>query len=191
MCTMQSTNIFIEGAGTVLLEKSPRAHHVNITVRPFHGVRVAVPLNVSFDTAEGIARFRAEWIKKHRSGMQRLEEEYRASGKKAPVPDRVKAEELLRERLASLADQHGYRYNRVTFRTQKTRWGSCSGRNNISLNIRLALLPPELQDYVLLHELVHTKVKNHGQDFWSELLRVAPRAKELAGRMRRLYIELT
>lgn len=184
------SRIYIKGAGTVLLEKSPRARHVSITVRPFRGVRVAVPLNVSFVAAEGIARSRAEWIKKHRSGMKRLEERYRSAGKSPVIPDPEKAAVMLRERLARLAEQYGYRYGRVTIRNQKTRWGSCSGQNNISLNIRIALLPDELRDYILLHELVHTKVKNHGQDFWTELLRVEPRARELAGRLRRLYIEL-
>jgi len=187
---VQSTRIFIEGAGTVVLEKSRRARHVNITVRPFHGIRVAVPMNVSFGTAEKIARSRADWIKKHCLGMKQFEEMYRTASKNTAMPDRREAEAILVERVARIAGRHGYRFNRVAVRNQKTRWGSCSSRNNISLNIRLVLLPPELRDYIILHELVHTRVKNHGQDFWMEMLRVEPKAKELAARVKKLYIEL-
>lgn len=188
---VQSTKIFIEGAGTVVLEKSRRARHVNITVRPFHGIRVAVPMNVSFRTAEKIARSRADWITKHCSGMKRIEEMHRKASANRVMPDRRQAEAILVERVTRIAERHGYRFNRVAIRNQKTRWGSCSNRNDISLNIRLVLLPAELRDYIILHELVHTRVKNHGQDFWTEMLRVEPRAKELAARVKKLFIELT
>ena len=54
-------------------------------------------------------------------------------------------------------------------RNQKTRWGSCSAQNNINLNVQLIRLPPALRDYVILHELVHTRIRNHGPGFWEEL----------------------
>lgn len=69
----QSSIIHIEEVETDILQKSRRARHVNITVRPFPGVRVAVPMQVSFSDAERIARSRTEWIKKHRSAMKEIE----------------------------------------------------------------------------------------------------------------------
>ena len=72
-------------------------------------------------------------------------------------------------RLDELAMTHGFTYNRATVRNQKTRWGSCSGKNNISLNMQLMNLPKQLIDYVILHELVHTLVKNHSPLFWETL----------------------
>ena len=75
----------------------------------------------------------------------------------------------LPNRLKELADLHGLTYNKVSVRNTKTRWGSCSYHNNISLNLHLMRLPDHLIDYVLLHELAHTKVKNHSIDFWSYL----------------------
>ena len=51
----------------------------------------------------------------------------------------------------------------------KTRWGSCSAQNNISINVGLIALSDELRDYVILHELVHTKIKNHSKEFWKAL----------------------
>ena len=62
---------------------------------------------------------------------------------------------------------------------QKTLWGSCTSRNNINLNINLINLPRDLIDYVIVHELVHTKVKNHGPKFWSMLNGLVDNARAL------------
>ena len=56
---------------------------------------------------------------------------------------------------------------KVSFRKAKTRWGSCSSVNNISLNIALTALPQTLSDYIIIHELAHIKHKNHSKDFWN------------------------
>lgn len=184
----KSMTIYIAGAGPVLFERSCRAKHINITVRPFRGVRVAVPRGVSFAVAEQIARSRADWMITHLARTRRIEKKYT----EAPrfEIDRETARKVLTERIAAIARQHGYTYNRVTIRNQKTRWGSCSSRNNISLNVKLTLLPDDLRDFVLLHELVHTRVKNHGKAFWAELIRAEPRARELARQVNQQSVDI-
>ena len=82
---------------------------------------------------------------------------------------RYEAKKLLPVRINQLAVKHGFQYNNVTIRNNRRNWGSCSERNNISLNLQMMKLPVELIDYILLHELVHTKVKNHSPDFWKQL----------------------
>jgi predicted metal-dependent hydrolase len=72
----------------------------------------------------------------------------------------------------------------VSVRSQRTRWGSCSRNGNISLNLRLVLLPEDLADYVILHELVHTRIPNHGRGFWEELGRHVGNGKAFASRLR-------
>jgi predicted metal-dependent hydrolase len=86
--------------------------------------------------------------------------------------------------LRYLAGEHGFNFNHVTIRQQKTRWGSCSPKNNISLNIKLVLLPEALLDYVLLHELVHTRIHNHSRKFWAELDKYVVDSKVIAKRLR-------
>ena len=90
---------------------------------------------------------------------------------------------IITDRLYHLAGEYGFKFNRVTIRHQKTRWGSCSPKNNISLNIKLILLPDALVDYVILHELVHTRIHNHSKNFRSELDRYVKNSKAMARRL--------
>jgi predicted metal-dependent hydrolase len=98
---------------------------------------------------------------------------------------RTKAKAFLPARVEFLAQKHGFKPAKVSCRNQKTRWGSCSPQNNISLNIALVLLRPELIDYVILHELTHIKHKNHSADFWSSLEKVMPNYKILKKQLRK------
>jgi predicted metal-dependent hydrolase len=77
------------------------------------------------------------------------------------------SEALLPQRLAQLANKFGYSYASCSINQLKSRWGSCSNRNDIVLNAYLIQLPWELIDYVLLHELAHTKHHDHSQAFWT------------------------
>lgn len=84
----------------------------------------------------------------------------------------------LAPRLTDLAARHGLDYGRLSIRAQRSRWGSCSGRGDISLNYRLLFLPPALVDYVLLHELAHTVERNHSARFWGLLEEMLPGARD-------------
>lgn len=85
----------------------------------------------------------------------------------------------LPRRLARFALEYGYHYKSVRISFAKTRWGSCSSNGTISLNVALMTLPSELCDYVLLHELAHTREMNHGTGFWRELESHLPQARSL------------
>ena len=163
------STIEIDGVGPVLFERSRRAKNLNISVKPYKGVRVAVPHGLSFAKAEEFVHAKTDWIQNHLGRMKQVEREYETNSKTYGEIDRAKAKRKLTRRLKQLAEKHGFTYNRVFIRNQKTRWGSCSPQNSISLNMKLVRLPDELMDYVILHELVHTWVKNHNKDFWAAL----------------------
>lgn len=113
----------------------------------------------------------------------------RRKPRKAPVNARVEslraqAKKELPPRLAELAAQHGFKYNKVFIKNNISNWGSCSSLGNINLNLRLVELPSELQDYVMLHELCHLRYLNHGREFHALLESVCPGHRALARQLR-------
>ena len=174
----------MEGIGPVMLERSSRAKRITMTIRPTKGIRVAVPRRFSFNEAAAFVREKRPWLEKTLSSLAEQREQHRPLAELYTATDKKKADTFLRHRLQELAEKHGLEYNRVTIREQRSRWGSCSHRNTISLNRRLIVLPPELRDYVILHELVHTRVHNHSARFWAELQQHLPAARKHAARLR-------
>ena len=97
---------------------------------------------------------------------------------------RAEAKRVLPVRLRELADLHGFRYNAVRIKHNRSNWGSCSVKGNINLNLNLMRLPEELRDYVLLHELCHLRYLNHGPEFHALLEQVCPRHRALSRQLK-------
>jgi len=154
-------------------------------LKPFAGARVAVPYGLSFESAEKMALSKARWIQRHLVKVKEIEKRQAVIANNLPEIDRAEAKKKLAHRLNELSRRYGFTYNRVFIRNQKTRWGSCSAKNNISLNIQLLRLPQELIDYVILHELVHTREKNHSKTFWAELNKFVGDTGELRSRLKK------
>ncbi|MFC1964919.1 M48 family metallopeptidase [Chloroflexota bacterium] len=180
----------INDVGTVLFERSKRAKRVIIYVKPFNEVRVAVPYRLSFNKAMEFVHTKTDWIKIRLEKFKQYEYEYNLRSGVNETVDKEKARKVLTRRLKQLADKYGFVYNTVSFRNQKTRWGSCSSQNNISLNIKLITLPDELIDYVILHELIHTREKNHGKAFWAEMDKIMGNGKKMTLKLRKYGIGL-
>jgi predicted metal-dependent hydrolase len=87
---------------------------------------------------------------------------------------KAKAKEYLIEKTEELVLLHSFKARKITVRSQKTRWGSCSAKNDISLNSALIKCPPKIIDYVIYHELAHTIEKNHSKRFWDLLATYFP-----------------
>ena len=95
-----------------------------------------------------------------------------------------RAKETLGHWIASLSEETGLKYNSLTIKSQRTRWGSCSERGIVSLNCKLLFLPRELVRYVLIHELCHTLEHRHSTRFWALVRSFEPRVEALHRRMR-------
>jgi predicted metal-dependent hydrolase len=98
-----------------------------------------------------------------RSGAQMVRAWLRAAARRE-IPGRVRA----------LNDPLGFPLGRISVRDQRTKWGACSARGNVSINWRLALAPPEILDYVIFHELCHLRELNHSREFWTLLRSLRP-----------------
>jgi len=183
---MSTSTLTISNLGPVTFAKSQRAKYQRITIRPDKTITVTIPKGGSLSKAKQFLKSKISWIQKQ---LQKMDQHTQCRDMPDLKIDLEEAQINLFNRLNYFSKKHTLSYNRSGFRCQKTRWGSCSGQNNISLNINIAFLSEELQDYVLLHELVHTKVKNHSRKFWSELDKYTQcRAKGLSRELKKYRI---
>ncbi len=103
---------------------------------------------------------------------------------------RHSAKNFLINRAYILAGKYSFNVNKIFIRNQKTRWGSCSSKKNISLNYKLLMLPKELIDYVIIHELCHLKEMNHSKSFWQLVGSIFLNYKQLKKELRTFAINL-
>lgn len=81
---------------------------------------------------------------------------------------------LVHDRLKYFNNFYNFKFNRVSIKNQKTRWGSCSKKGNLNFNYKIVLLPPKLADYIIVHELCHLKELNHSDRFWNLVAKTFP-----------------
>ena len=182
----ESRIITLPAVGNILLERSYRARHINISVKPPKKIRVAVPVGVAFEKAHIFAKQKEYWIEKQILKF--------VNSSATPIADTFAAEYFIHEeeylinRVETLAKKHGFQYRILKFKVMKTRWGSCTAKNNINLNMLITYLPKKLQDYVILHELVHTRIKDHSHRFWALLDKITGDAKGIHKELKEKYI---
>lgn len=156
--------------GEIKLTKYKGAKNLRIKVHANTSVHVTMPYRFGFAEALAFVQEKHEWIKKQIESFK-ISHPIISNPNKAEIEKelRRKAHSYLPFRLKELATKHGLSYQRLSIRNTRTRWGSCSSKNNINLCIHLMRLPEELIDYVILHELAHTIHKNHSVKFWNFL----------------------
>lgn len=84
------------------------------------------------------------------------------------------AKAIIPPRVAYFADRIGVTYGTITIRHQRSRWGSCTAKGNLNFNCLLTQMPPEMLDYIIVHELCHRKEMNHSPRFWAEVSKYMP-----------------
>ncbi|MBO4937769.1 MAG: M48 family metallopeptidase [Oscillospiraceae bacterium] len=146
---------------------------IALQITPEGGVLVRCPNRMENADIQKFVDSKTQWIERHLAGREREVRLPRLT--QAQLRSLAQqAGERIRERAAYFAPLVGVSYERITIRSQRTRWGSCSGRGNLNFNCLLMLAPPEVLDYVVVHELCHRKHMNHSCAFWAEVERVLP-----------------
>ena len=146
---------------------------VAIQITPGGEVILRCPKRYPVREAEAFLESKRPWIEAH---LTRL-----AASAQLPTLTEEEIRELARqaawdlpERAARFAPVVGVDFGRITIRSQRTRWGSCSAKGNLNFNCLLMLCPGEVQDYVVIHELCHRKELNHSAAFWAEVEKYCP-----------------
>lgn len=152
---------------------------IAIQINPDCTVTVRAPRRAATRDIERFVREKEPWIRKHLAQMKERQAqnppmEAQALTKEELEELTARAKEYIPDRVAYFAKTVGVDYGRITIRHQKTRWGSCSSKGNLNFNCLLMRMPPEVIDYVVVHELCHRKEMNHSKAFWQEVEKVLP-----------------
>lgn len=146
---------------------------ISVQIAPSGEVLVRCPRRMSNADIRRFVESKSGWIEKHlgkRTAAARLpvftDEQLQVLARQA--------RQTIPERVAHFAPLVGVTYGRITIRSQHTLWGSCSSKGNLNFNCLLMLTPPEVLDYVVVHELCHRKEMNHSARFWAEVEHVLP-----------------
>lgn len=150
-----------------------RRKTVSIQITPTGEILVRCPLRLSRQTVDAFIQEKQPWIEAHLAKQA-------AQGTAIPLTpeeqERLAAQARLffQARVDFYAPKVGTDYGRITVRMQRTRWGSCSAKGNLSFNCLLMLCPQEVRDYVVVHELCHRLEMNHSRRFWAQVQRALP-----------------
>lgn len=154
---------------------------VGINISPEGTITVRAPKALPKAEIDRILLSHKDWIEEQ-IARRRAEKARAEAIPRMTVPElralAARAAEYLPERVRHYAPLIGVTYGRITIRSQRTRWGSCSAKGNLNFNCLLMLAPPDVIDSVVVHELCHRKEMNHSPRFYDEVLRVFPRYRE-------------
>ncbi len=118
--------------------------------------------------------------------FRRVRVKRRKTGQKEYLELKEKARVLVKERLEYWNKHYKFKYNKVSIRNQRSRWGSCSSKGNLNFNFRIITLPTHLVDYIVVHELCHLGQMNHSQKFWDLVRATLPNYVELMQELRKV-----
>lgn len=158
---------------------------VAIQIRPDGQVIVRAPYGCPRSFINSFIHQKADWIVKHSAeNKQRYEKQVQLKKDRPTLSDAQRkryietARSIFTQKAAYYARLIGVTYGRISIREQKTRWGSCSAKGNLNFNWKLVLMPPEILDYVVVHELAHRLQMNHSAAFWAEVGKILPDYRE-------------
>ena len=144
-----------------------------IQITPAGEVLVRCPLRFPVKEAEKFVESKMPWIEAHLAKLAQRPALPTLSAEEVKALAR-QAAKAIPERVAVYAPRIGVSWGRITIRSQRTRWGSCSAKGNLNFNCLLMLCPEEVRDYVVIHELCHRKELNHSPAFWAEVGKACP-----------------
>lgn len=167
--------------------KRSRRKTIAIQIKDDGRVIVRSPYFVKESEIECFLYEKQDWIRKQQKRVEeireqrpRITEEMRKQGIEKALVDIPKCVEYYSKIM-------GVTYGRITIREQKTRWGSCSSMGNLNFNWKLVLMPEEILDYVVVHELAHRKEMNHSERFWKIVEDVLPDYRERREKLKNIY----
>lgn len=151
--------------GMIECVRSMRARSIRLVVRRDGTLRLTYPLFVSLSRAITFAESKIDWIESTRKRINERVTNYPTISRKEVEELRRDAKSYIPNAVEHIATKYGFSYTSLRISSAHTRWGSCSGRNGISISLFIMLLPEHLREFIILHELCHTHHHNHSSAF--------------------------
>ena len=162
--------------------KKSKRKKVSIYVYPDGAILVRAPLFVTRKELLKLVEKKAEWmLVKQKEAIEKTKQRpLRVYSEEEKACYKKQLKEIIQKRVEfySVYIPEAEKINRIVIKEQKKRWGSCSSKGNLNFNWKLIFAPPEIIDYVVVHEMCHLKHMNHSKDFWWEVEQILPDYKE-------------
>jgi predicted metal-dependent hydrolase len=155
---------------------------MRLTVYPGGRLVLTLPPQVSRAHAENFLKRHSRWV--HRALKRYIAKTKLPGGKRDYVQHREEARDLIKRRIEHFNGYFRYKFGRITIRNTTSRWGSCSKKGNLNFSYKIVYLKPELQDYIIVHELVHLRHFNHSPEFWATVRECVPDFLQLRKQLR-------
>ncbi|OGZ67188.1 MAG: hypothetical protein A3D35_03560 [Candidatus Staskawiczbacteria bacterium RIFCSPHIGHO2_02_FULL_34_9] len=173
------------------LRKSNRTKRVSLSVSHDGSVAVTIPYSLTENVAERFLQEKANWLFSRLEFFKQFEERIIIKKTiKDYAENKEKALSLVKSKVVYFSKLYEFEYNRISVRNQKTRWGSCSKKRNINFNYKILFLTERLADYIIVHELCHTKELNHSKNFWNLVKEILPDYKKLRKEIKQISLGL-
>ena len=176
------------------LRLSKRARGLRLSVAVGGVLTVTAPRAMRQSRIEEFIRRKSEWVLekiRYFSQFPPRQVQGRQYRRRHFAEHKTKALTFVQERLEHFNRLYEFRWNKVAIRNQKSRWGSCSRKGNLNFNYKIALLPPHLADYIIVHELCHLRELNHSQKFWALVAHTLPNHRQLRKELRKVGVSFS
>jgi hypothetical protein len=166
------------------IKKNRLSRRVRILIHGNGRVVVSAPRFVSQKYIKKFIMDKSEWILNTLAKCPPIDPNKHIAAKKDFEQNKRLALKIVREKITHFSKIYNLRPQKIFIRNQSTRWGSCSGRGNLSFNFRLIYLPEILSDYLIVHELCHLQEMNHSRNFWALVAQTIPDYKKRKAALR-------
>ena len=161
-----------------IIKSRKGARGIRIAVKGDSSVVVTKSQRVPNIVVEMFVKSKKDWISEQIKEIDKIPKKLLAHySAKDFKENKQRSHVLVREKVEHFNKFYNFNVKSISIKNQKTRWGSCSARGNLSFNYKIVFLPPELQDYIIVHELCHLKEMNHGKAFWDLVSKKIPAYK--------------
>lgn len=167
------------------LKRSKRAKRMRLAVYCDGAVVITTPFGIEQSIVEKFLNEKKQWVLDKIRFFKSVDSKaIRTFSHKDYLENKDKALTLVHERVKFYNKIYGFSFNKIFIKNQKTRWGSCSCKQNLNLNYKIVFLPEKHQDYIIVHEMCHLKEFNHSRKFWALVEKTLPNYLDIKKELR-------